>query len=120
MARSGSAPGSRKHEPIIVLRGFAAGTSLSSDEAQAPADVVRKAATNVSYAAKLQGAALWTCEWRVPFASLGIDPKRERSFEFNLTVRKVADNLWLMWAGTGAYSWRVDRAGCLELVDGTK
>jgi len=57
---------------------------------------------------------------RAAFASLGTDPKRERSFELNLTVRKVADDLWLMWAGTGAYSWRVDRAGRLELIDGAK
>ena len=69
----------------------------SSDEAQAPADVVRRAATNVSCAAKLQDAARWTCEWRVPSASFGIDPTRERSFDLNLTVRKVTDNLWLMY-----------------------
>jgi len=108
----------KRNEPIIVLRGFAGGTFHSSREAQAPADVAKKAGTNVAYVAKTHGASLWTCEWRVPFESLGIDPKRDRSFEFNLTVRKVADNLWLMWAGTGSHSWRVDLAGRLLLVDG--
>jgi hypothetical protein len=105
----------RKHtkkatEPIIVLRGFAGGTFVSSGEAKAPADVVQRAAQGVQYAAKVIGPALWTCEWRVPFASLGIDPKKDREIEFNLTVRKVADNLWIMWAGTGGNSWKVERA----------
>ena len=103
--------------PILVLRGFAGGAFASSDEAKAPAEAVRQAAQGVQYAAKAVGPALWTCEWRVPFASLGIDPRKDRTLEFNLTVRKVADNLWIMWAGTGAYSWQVEQAGRLELVD---
>ena len=58
----------------------------------------------------------WTAEWRIPFASLGIDPAQQRKLAFNLTVRKTADSLWLMWVPTGSHSWRVDLAGYLELT----
>lgn len=105
-----------KQEPILVLRGFAGGTFASSAEAGAPAEAVRRAGEGVTYAAKAVGPALWTCEWRIPFASLGVDPAKDRSLDFNLTVRKVADNLWIMWTGTGGNSWLVDQAGRLELT----
>lgn len=105
-----------KNEPILVLRGFAGGAHESSAEAGAPAEVVRRANEGVTYAAKAVGPALWTCEWRIPFASLGIDPGKDRTLDFNLTVRKVADNLWVMWAGTGGNSWLLDHAGRLELA----
>jgi len=70
----------------------------------------------VQYAAKSVGPALWTCEWHIPFASLGIEPRKADAPAFNLTVRKVADNLWVMWVGTGGNSWLVDHAGRLEFV----
>jgi hypothetical protein len=34
---------------------------------------------------------------------------------FNITVRKTGDNLWLMWQGTGGYSWQVEKAGYIQL-----
>ena len=57
----------------------------------------------------------WTAEWRLPFASLGIDPAKQRRFEFSLTVRKTAGSQWLMWESTRSNSWFVDRAGFIEL-----
>ncbi|MDX9978623.1 MAG: right-handed parallel beta-helix repeat-containing protein [Lentisphaeria bacterium] len=105
-----------KGNPIVVLRGFAGGTFLSSAEAGAPEEVVRRAGEGMAYAAKPVGAALWTCEWRIPFAALGINPARTPALDCNLTVRKVADNLWVMWVGTGGFSWHLDHAGKLELA----
>jgi hypothetical protein len=29
-------------------------------------------------------------------------------------VRKIADDLWVMWLGTGGCTWDVDYAGFLE------
>lgn len=105
-----------KGAPILVLRGFANGSFGSSDEAGAPDDAVKRAQRGVQYAAKVDGAALWTCEWRIPFASLGIDPATDRSLAANLTVRKVVDNLWVMWVGTGGRSWELDHAGQWNLT----
>jgi hypothetical protein len=74
----------------------------------------------VTFAAKAVNASLWTCEWRIPFAALGVEPKVGRSLSANFTVRKVADNLWVMWVATGGRSWELDRAGRLELVETPK
>jgi len=109
--------GETKGAPVLVLRGYAKGTFESSAEAGADAAAVRQAAAGVTFAAATSGASLWTCEWRIPFAALGVDPRTQRAFSANLTVRKVADNLWVMWAGTGGRSWELDRAGRLELTD---
>jgi len=103
--------------PVIVLRGYASGRYESSDEAGAPKDVVARAARGVAYRARVKKPDSWSCEWRIPFSSLGIDPRTTRSFPFNITVRKTGGNVWLMWRGTRMHSWRVDQAGDLELVD---
>ena len=102
--------------PILVLRGYASGAFESSTEAGAAAQQAAKAAAGVQHAAKVVSPTQWDAEWRVTFASLGIDPRRHGKLAFNLTVRKTADGLWLMWVGTGAHSWRVDQAGCIELA----
>ena len=108
--------GSRPDAFIIVLRGYPSGHFESSDEAGAPADAVRRAAEGVEYAAKAVRADLWTCEWRVPWASLGIKPQAGMKIQFNLSVRKTSPQpLWLMWVGTGGCTWEVGKAGVIEL-----
>jgi hypothetical protein len=109
-------PAAGKKAPILVLRGYTNGKFESSDEAGAPAEAVKRAAQGVQYAAKVVDAARWTAEWRIPFKSLGIDPAKHGKIRFNLTVRKSAQPLWLMWEGTRGYSWRVGQAGLLELA----
>ncbi|PIU64111.1 MAG: hypothetical protein COS85_13790, partial [Armatimonadetes bacterium CG07_land_8_20_14_0_80_59_28] len=103
-----SNPAAGKSAPIIILRGFPNGHFESSDEAGAPAEVVKRAAEGVIYKARIESASRWTAEWRIPFSSLGADPSKHTRFAFNLTVRKSGDNLWLMWEGTRARSWEVD------------
>jgi len=102
--------------PILVLRGFPSGHFESSDEAGAPEAAVRRAAEGVEYRAKVRDSGRWSAEWRIPWASLGLDPSQVRKLAFNLSVRKSAAPLWLMWQGTGGYTWQVDKAGFIELV----
>ncbi len=102
--------------PIIVLRGFACGTFVSSQEAGAPPDVARKAGEGVAYAAKVIGPDRWLAEMRIPFASLGIDPSTDKLFPLNLSVRKQGDDPWIMWRGTGACTWEVSEAGRVRFV----
>jgi len=106
-----------KTRGVTVLRGFAKGPFKAVGDAGLDEAGVKRAAEGVEYAAKPLGASLWTCEWRIPFASLGVNPKTERAFDFNLTVRKVADGLWVMWVGTEGFSYAVDKAGRILLVD---
>lgn len=105
-----------KRAPILVLRGFPSGHFESSDEAGAPAAAVKKAAEGVQYKAQVVDGKRWVAEWRVPWASLGLDPTKSTKLNFNLSVRKTADDLWVEWQGTGGCTWQVDNAGVIELV----
>ena len=105
-----------KDAPILILRGYPSGHFESSDEAGAPAAAVKRAAEGVEYKAKIVDKSRWVCEWRVPFASLGIDPAKQTKFAFNLSVRKSSQPLWQMWEGTRACTWEVGNAGFIELV----
>ena len=50
-------------------------------------------------------------------ASLGLNsaPLAGTRFAFNLTARKPAGDLWLMWRGTQGNSFLVENAGILEI-----
>ncbi len=102
--------------PILVLRGWPSGHFESSQEAGAPAAVAERAAQGVEYAAGIVGPAQWTCEWRIPLASLGIEPDPALRLDFNISVRKSAQPLWQMWRGTGAHTWDVHQAGILRFA----
>ena len=108
-------PAAGKNAPIFVLRGFPNGHFESSTEAGAPADAAKKAGLGVQFAAKVLDKARWTAEYQISFAALGIDPAKQTKFPFNLSVRKTADSLWLMWCGTYGYTWAVDKAGTIVL-----
>ena len=109
-------PAAGKSAPIFVLRGFPNGHAESSTEAGAPAPVAAKAGKGMAFAAKILGKSRWTAEYRIAWAALGIDPRKHRRLQCSLTVRKPAGDLWLMWEGTRAHSWQVDRAGIMELT----
>jgi len=109
-------PAAGKNAPIFVLRGYPNGHFESSTEARAPADAAKKAGEATKFAAKVIDAAHWSAEYCIPFDALGIDPARHNKFEFNLTVRKTAGSQWMMWLGTGGFSWAVYNAGLLELT----
>ena len=106
-------PAAGKDAPILVLRGYPNGKFESSDEAKAPKEAVRKLGQAAQYAANVVDARHWTAEWRIPFAALGVTPSKDVKLSFNLTVRKTAGGQWMMWAGTGGYSWSVENAGFL-------
>ena len=92
----------------VVERHLRIGTTLGI------AAAVRRAANGVRYAARVADRTHWNAEWRIPWTSLGIDPKKHRRFAFNLTVRKTATQQWVMWCRVGP-SWNVDKAGMIEL-----
>jgi hypothetical protein len=52
----------------------------------------------------------------MPFAALGVDPAKHSRLQFNLSVRKTADDLWVEWQSTLGCTWEVERAGVIELV----
>jgi hypothetical protein len=111
-------PSKGKRAPILVLRGYPCGTFESSGEAGAPKADVAKAGKDVQFAVQVAGAGRWTTEWRIPFASLGIDPTTTKKINFNLTSRQSARRLWLLLVGPlDLATWDVRNGAILELVD---
>jgi hypothetical protein len=104
-------------QPIAVLRGFATGNYESTPEASKDEAAAKRAGEGVSYAAKVLGANRWICEWRIPWASVGVQPKSGLAMNFNLSVRKTATNEWTMLRATGGSTWRVSEAALLRLQD---
>jgi hypothetical protein len=109
-------PAAGSNAPILVLRGFPSGHFESSEEAGAPAAAVKQAARGVLHKATMKDARQWFSEWRVPWTSLGIDPAKHTRLQFNLSVRKTADEQWMEWQGTMGNTWQVENGGILELV----
>ena len=106
-----------KDAPILVLRGYPSGHFESREDAWASPAAAQRAAEGVEYAARIVDASHWTAEFRLPFASLGIDQAKKHSkFAFNLSMKKTAQPLWLMWQGTGGHTWDVWNAGFIELI----
>jgi len=106
-------PGAKQ---IFVVRGFGNETcrfGVTDDPADEPEP---RKAPGLRYAARKPAADRWTAEFFIPFRLIWGERPAPQRIEFNLTVRKAALNLWLMWEPTQAHSYDVARAGLLELV----
>jgi len=101
---------STPNAPILNLYGWPDGHWQSVDTAGAPAAAVARLQAAVEYAAR-QTAEGWTCEWRIPFAACGYTPDTAPLLRLNLGVRKIAEDAWVIWRGTGDATFKVDRAG---------
>ena len=88
---------------------------LMQDQELMISAIVKHAADGVEYKATVIDNTRWTAEWRIPFAALGINPATQTRFEFNCTIRKTANDQWVMWHGTHGNSWVVGNAGIIEL-----
>ncbi len=100
---------------IVLLRGYVGGKWESSTEGGLSKAAAEQAAQGIRYAAQTTGKDRWTAEWEIPWSSLGLDKPSGAQLPLNLTVRKVAANQWVMWQGTGGWSWQADKAGLLRL-----
>ena len=104
--------------PIMVLRGYADGTWETTAESGAPKAVQERIRTGgVQYAAAVVSNGLWTAEWKIPYAALGLAPRTRRPrLAFNLSVRNVGDNEWAMLKSTGGSTWDLARSHILWLA----
>jgi hypothetical protein len=100
---------------ITVLRGYPDGHFSVQRAANGKARPRPAKADGVRYAANVVKPTLWTAEWRIPLAAFGIDPAANPILQFNLTVRKAAQNLWQMWESTRGNSYDINQAGSLRL-----
>ena len=105
---------SKPAAPILNLYGFPDGSFESVTTAGASEAQAQKLAAGVTYAARLYEKG-WECEWRIPWAATGIDPAKVKRLQFNIGVRKTENKAWVIWHGTGGYTFDVARAGTLVL-----
>jgi len=105
-----------KPGPTLDLYGWPDGHVVSTGQAGAPTDAVEKLGKAVTYQAAI-GPDNWSCEWRIPFAACGFTPKNAPLVLLNLGVRKMADNAWVIWRGTGTATYVVEDAGMLVFAN---
>ncbi len=107
-------PGPKHATPILLLWGSAGGTHESSTAMGASprqADALAKATT---YAAKRTSDG-WSCEWRIPFAAMGLKASDVKALLFNIGMQCTANAAWIAWTPTGGRLCDVAAAGALVL-----
>ena len=98
--------------PILNLYGWPDGYFESVEEAGAPAKIAKALGKAVTYKAAI-GIDTWICEWRIPFAASGFTPATTPMIRLNIGVRKMAEQAWVIWHGTGAPTYELDNGGTL-------
>jgi len=109
-------PTDKGHGPIFYLVGDCTGAFESYAIAGLPKPRAEGLQGAVQYAA-MAGAGVWTAEWRIPLAALGLDPDSTKGCSFNVGVHKPRSpsDKWAVWVGAGGANWQVWNAGWLEL-----
>jgi hypothetical protein len=110
-------PGAGVKAPILVLRGYPNGFWESSYESGASEKAVKQASRGVQFKTGVPAPGQWVAEWRIPWTSLGVDPRKDRRLQFNLSARKAAEPVWVEWQGTRSATWDVAGVGIIELAD---
>ena len=104
--------------PVLILRGYPDGFWQAASQTGAPESMLQRVRNGgVEYAAEVVGSGLWTAEWKIPFAALGLAPQtRNPRLGFNLSVRKPADNQLVTLKQTGGETWDVSDGTLLWLA----
>ena len=102
----------------MLLRGYADGTWEASPAAGTPSSVLaRLRQGGIRYAANVAEAGLWTAEWQIPFAALGLAPAANNPrLAFNLSVHKPGDDELIVLRPTGGPTWDLKNGTLLWLA----
>ena len=102
-----------KH-PISVIRGYGNGRLEFGTTDVGSVEPKTMDPGGTTYACTRPAEDHWLAEFAIPFEMLGFDPAKTPKVMFNISVRKVQDNLWLQWAPTASNTYNVDNGGLLE------
>ncbi|MBN8215767.1 MAG: hypothetical protein J0L75_03955 [Spirochaetes bacterium] len=105
-----------KSFPIAVFRGFANSRLDFGQAKSGPDEPILSDPHGAVYTVHIAGEERWIARLSIPATLLDVTPAPGMRFAFNLTSRKVKDNLWLMWEPTGGHSYDVEQAGIIELA----
>ena len=110
-------PDGRELGPLFYLVGNFDGEFDSIQMAGLPRAPAEKLGRTARYGARVRDASCWTAEWRIPFASVCLDPARSTGCCFNIGVGKpgTPKAKWAVWVGTKGPNWEVWNAGRLVL-----
>jgi hypothetical protein len=100
--------------PIFVLWGSSDASWQALPAGGASPQQCKALRDAVVYAARVS-ADEWTCEWRIPFAALQLDPAQVSRVGFNIGLHVAATDAWVAWRATGGAFYEVGNAGELVL-----
>lgn len=98
---------------VFVFRGFTEDTWTVSMEEGTPTTTLEKLSRDVRYNADVLDDR-WVAEWQVPLQNIGAQPGQR--LRFNLSIRRIAGNVWMMWRPTYGHTYDVWNAGSIELA----
>ena len=104
-----------KSKPIYVLRGYPNGHLQSGRTPNGDDEPLTMEPGPIVYRAATPQQGRWVAELSIPWQMLDVTPTPGLKLAFNISVRKVLDDLWLMWEGTRGHSYDVRGAGFSEL-----
>jgi hypothetical protein len=111
VALRASAP--KTEEPVLILHAYLNGrVGAASSGGMSPEDVAT-ANKLCQFGAKKVAETRWTAEVAIPWSVVPGANGKPAPLQFNLTCRKVADSLWIMWKPTGRRSYGVGEEGKL-------
>ena len=109
------APSAKATTPIFVLWGSTDGSYQALPPGGATPAQCQALQKGVAYAARVTPKE-WTCQWRIPFAALEVDPLKVDRLRFNIGTHLAASDAWIAWVATGGAFYEVGSAGELVLV----
>jgi len=105
-----------KGKPIYVLRGYPNGHVQFGRTPNPDDEPLTMGPGGIVYKARSPRPGLWVAEMSLPLTTLEISPAKTPKVACSVSVRKVADDLWLMWEGTRGHTYDVGQAGVLEFT----
>jgi len=109
LATGGPTPG-----PTIVIHGFTTGHHESVTEAGTPPVLAATVGGATRFSAQV-GERQWVGEWAIPWAAIGVRPQPGLKLAFNVGVRRVQTDEWVIWVGALGQTWRLENAGFVVL-----
>jgi hypothetical protein len=106
----------RRPGPAFVLHAYPSGKLESVTDGGVDTEAARRFGAAVAYAARVGGAAAWSCEFRVPLAALGVDGEEPGEIRFNLALRHkgAPRGPWFAAVKTGGPNYAMAKAGALR------
>jgi hypothetical protein len=107
----------RRLGPAFVLHAYPSGKLESVSDGGAKPIAAETFGKAVTYAAQILDDQNWTCEFRIPVASLGVDPSDLKSLRFNLGLRRngAAGGPWFAAVNTHGANYELADGAVLQL-----